>query len=130
MVVGVDAVGGAHLAGHLELVGVDVHREDPGGPRRLAPAHGFDHQKGLTIRLTVGSRHSFTMGQSQDQDRRGGMRRCGPGLIGVDVHREDPGGPRRLAPAAVSRKVDVRLPGNGNSSSHGARPVHRIITMI
>ena len=28
------------------------------------------------------------------------------------------------------RKVDVRLPGKGNSSSHGARPVHLIITMI
>jgi len=29
-----------------------------------------------------------------------------------------------------NRKVDVRLPGNGNSNSHGARPVHLIITMI
>ena len=28
------------------------------------------------------------------------------------------------------RKVDARLPGNGKSSSHGARPVHLIITMI
>ena len=27
-------------------------------------------------------------------------------------------------------KVDVRLPGKGNSHSHGARPVHLIITMI
>ena len=27
-------------------------------------------------------------------------------------------------------KVDVRLPGKGNSNSHGARPVHLIITMI
>ena len=26
------------------------------------------------------------------------------------------------------RKVDVRLPGKGNSDSHGARPVHLIIT--
>ena len=26
--------------------------------------------------------------------------------------------------------VDVRLPGKGNSNSHGARPVHLIITMI
>jgi len=25
---------------------------------------------------------------------------------------------------------DVRLPGKGNSNSHGARPVHLIITMI
>ena len=28
------------------------------------------------------------------------------------------------------RKVDVRLPGKVNSDSHGARPVHLIITMI
>jgi len=28
------------------------------------------------------------------------------------------------------RKVDVRLPGKGNSNSHGARPVYLIITMI
>ena len=27
-------------------------------------------------------------------------------------------------------KVDVRLPGRGNSNFHGARPVHLIITMI
>jgi len=29
-----------------------------------------------------------------------------------------------------TRKVDVRLPGKGDSNSHGARPVHLIITMI
>ena len=29
-----------------------------------------------------------------------------------------------------TRKVDVRLPGKGNSNSHGARSVHLIITMI
>ena len=29
-----------------------------------------------------------------------------------------------------ARKVDVRLPGKGNSNSHGARPVHLIITMV
>jgi hypothetical protein len=29
-----------------------------------------------------------------------------------------------------SRKVDIRLPGNGNSTSHGARPVFEIISMI
>jgi len=28
------------------------------------------------------------------------------------------------------RKVDARLPGKGNSKSHGARPVHLILTMI
>ena len=27
-------------------------------------------------------------------------------------------------------KVNVRLPGTGNSNSHGARPVHQIISMI
>ena len=31
---------------------------------------------------------------------------------------------------ASTRKVDVKLPGEGDSNSHGARPVHRIITMI
>jgi len=30
----------------------------------------------------------------------------------------------------TTRKVDTRLPGKGNSNSHGARPVHLIITMI
>jgi len=29
-----------------------------------------------------------------------------------------------------TRKVDVRLPGKGNSNSHGARPVYQIISMI
>ena len=29
-----------------------------------------------------------------------------------------------------ARKVDIRLPGKGNSNSHGARPVHLTITMI
>ena len=32
--------------------------------------------------------------------------------------------------AVVTRKVDIRLPGKGNSTSHGARPVQLIITMI
>jgi len=27
-------------------------------------------------------------------------------------------------------KVDVTLPGKGNSNSHGARPVHQMISMI
>jgi hypothetical protein len=31
--------------------------------------------------------------------------------------------------AGLSKKVDVRLPGKGNSNSHGARPVHEIISM-
>ena len=29
-----------------------------------------------------------------------------------------------------TRKVDIRLPGKGNSNSHGARPVHLIISMM
>ena len=32
--------------------------------------------------------------------------------------------------SSCGRKVDIRLPGKGNSSSHGARPVHQIILMI
>ena len=35
--------------------------------------------------------------------------------------------PPRAMPA---RKVDVRLPGKGNSNSHGARPVHLMTTRI
>ena len=30
----------------------------------------------------------------------------------------------------VSQKVDIRLPGKENSNSHGARPVHQIISMV
>jgi len=36
----------------------------------------------------------------------------------------------RLAGKGWHAKVDVKLPGKGNSNSHGARPVHLIITMI
>jgi len=32
--------------------------------------------------------------------------------------------------SATHRKVDVRPPGKGNSTSQGARPVHKIISMI
>ena len=44
----------------------------------------------------------------------------------------DVGSKKRLSSAKSGRgrKVDVRLPGKGNSNSHGARPVHLIITMI
>ena len=31
--------------------------------------------------------------------------------------------------SSPAREVDIRLPGEGNSNSHGARPVHLIITM-
>jgi hypothetical protein len=37
-------------------------------------------------------------------------------------------GPQGVVPPV--RSVVVRLPGKGNSNSHGARPVHLIITMI
>ena len=36
----------------------------------------------------------------------------------------------RLRVYGLGRWVDVGLPGNGNSNSHSARPVHLIITMI
>ena len=32
--------------------------------------------------------------------------------------------------AQLSRNVDMRLPRKGSSSSHGARPVHQIISMV
>ena len=34
-----------------------------------------------------------------------------------------------LVTCAAGRNVDIRLPGKGNSNSHGARPVHQIIAM-
>ena len=39
-------------------------------------------------------------------------------------------GPALTPPPPGNGKVDVRLPGKGNSHSHGARLVHLIITMI
>ena len=38
--------------------------------------------------------------------------------------------PREVINRGSNRKVDIRLPGKGNSNSHGARPVHQIIWMI
>ena len=35
-----------------------------------------------------------------------------------------------LEVSSLPRKVDIRLPGKGDSISHGARPVHQIISMI
>ena len=29
-----------------------------------------------------------------------------------------------------TNKIDIRLPGKGNSNSHGARPAHQIISMM
>ena len=36
----------------------------------------------------------------------------------------------RLLLVILFKKVDIRLPRQGNSNSHGARPVHLIISMI
>ena len=62
------------------------------------------------------------------------------GLVDVADEREgreesdraehDEAGVARHCHVSAFRKVDVRLPGKGNSNSHGARPVHLIITMI
>ena len=35
-----------------------------------------------------------------------------------------------LGPSSIGSKIHVRLPGKANSSSHGARPVHQIISML
>jgi len=40
------------------------------------------------------------------------------------------GPPQNSRVIGPPRKADVRLPGKGNSNSHGARPVHLIIMMI
>ena len=40
------------------------------------------------------------------------------------------GGSNQVGLGHATRMVDVRLPGQGNSNSHSARPVHLIITMI
>ena len=37
---------------------------------------------------------------------------------------------RFIGVCLCSWKVDVRLPGQGNSNTHGVRPVHQIISMI
>ena len=46
-----------------------------------------------------------------------------PGRWEEDVFRD-------VSDRAVPRKVDIRLPGEVNSNSHGARPVHQIISMV
>jgi hypothetical protein len=35
-----------------------------------------------------------------------------------------------LGPSLIGSKSQVRLPAKGNSSSHGARPVHQIISTM
>ena len=37
---------------------------------------------------------------------------------------------KRLKISLRAKKVDIRLPGKGNSNSHGARPVHPVISII
>jgi len=52
-------------------------------------------------------------------------------LLGGEAAGEDAeGAPIPLRVQVRLRKVDIRLPGKGNSNSHGARPVHLIISMI
>ena len=53
-----------------------------------------------------------------------GALRVGIGFLGLVVLRS------RLGNQVTPRKVDIRLPGKGDSNSHGARPVHQIISMI
>ena len=38
--------------------------------------------------------------------------------------------PLQASCLSVNRNVDIRQPGKGNSNSHGARPVHQIISTI
>ena len=62
-----------------------------------------------------------------------GVRACGTASDLADVAMKHPFVSllhlqRHSKPAA--NKVDVRLPGKGDSNSHGARPVHLIITMM
>ena len=45
-------------------------------------------------------------------------------------HRSSSGPSQPALDTCTHTKVDVRLPGKENSNSHGARPIHLIITMI
>jgi len=56
-----------------------------------------------------------------DETRRGGY---------VDREREPPRSNTRESFRKRVRQIGVRLPGEGNSDSHGARQVHLIFTMI
>ena len=56
-----------------------------------------------------------------------GARRGGRGVAPRPQRRPRLPRPPRTG-SADSRKVDIRLPGKGNSNSHGARPVHLTIT--
>ena len=64
-----------------------------------------------------------------DTGRSGEIRSCAADLLALGglvlLVAEQP----HVATASC-RKVDIRLPGRGNSNSHGARPVHLIISMI
>ena len=75
--------------------------------------------------------------------RTGFSRACAPPILRTWLHQvyfirmhQDASGLFRyvqvpwLQVVAGSRKVDIRLPGKENSNSHGARPVHQIISRI
>jgi len=47
-------------------------------------------------------------------------------VLGIPVRKDQ----SESRAATAGRKVDVRLPGKGDSNSHGARPVHLIIKVI
>ena len=49
---------------------------------------------------------------------------------GREIAREGEGESETEKVWGGSRKVDIRLPGEGNSNSHDARLVHKIISMI
>ena len=53
-----------------------------------------------------------------------------PSTLGALFPRPGPGPHTEREVDGRPGKVDVRLPGKGNSNSHAARPVHLIITMI
>ena len=84
----------------------------------VPPNEPPDHTS-LLARIFVLKSTPHRNGQLQNSSLPNGQR-C------VAVHFKQPRG----GCSACFRKVDVRLPGKANSNSHGARPVHLIITMI
>ena len=81
-----------------------------------------------------GTSHIRKRPPPQDQHRALGIkllwgRREGSYERGTPVN-PMPRTPGRRVARRGSRKIDVRLPGKGNTNSPGARPVHPIISMI
>ena len=74
---------------------------------------------------TSGSLTSAVKQSGKNHQKGGGERPKAP----ETPEKGKPGKAGKVHPSPA-RKVDVRLPGKGNSNSHGARPVHLIITMI